>query len=143
MLEKLMEKKSIGVILGLVPIILVFLLFPLENMCGFYSQCFVFVRSLALSSGLYTFALIVSIPTCLMREELHSYWFKWMMVRYMPVACILTFLMALAESGHGSGWGPQVNGIGTVFAILFFSALFIVLSIILIVTKYASLKKKR
>lgn len=87
--------------------------------------------------------LPISIPALFIRKEVHDIWFKWMMCVYMPIACIFVFWVASVSRDSGAGgFGPRINGLETVAAVLIVSVLFIVLSIALILAKSRGTSRK-
>lgn len=87
--------------------------------------------------------LLVSIFTYFTQEEIHSFWFKWMVLRYLPITTVLILLTYNAERNGGGGLGVVGGGSGTVAVALLFSVLFIILSIFLVVFKFFQLRKRK
>lgn len=87
--------------------------------------------------------LIVSIPAYFMREEVQAFWFKWMMLRYMPIACLIVFCITQYPWPHGGGWAiPDITAAGYIIgSILALSIGFLLLSIGLLSYKYVQVKR--
>ena len=85
--------------------------------------------------------LIISLIAYFFSEEVHSFWFKWMVKRYLPIATGLVFLAYLSEDKAGGSFGPGLD-ISSAFVLTsLFSLIFIIISLILIVAKSVSLRK--
>ena len=152
----MLTKKSVPIIVSLPSILFMILVYAssacYQDSTKLYSYCeakfhifndviFPVIAYLTVPMILFPALFLVSIFAYFTREEVHSFWFKWMVKWYLPITTALILLTYLGESGGGGSLGA-VSGIsGTFVLAVLFSLLFIIISLILIVAKSVSLRK--
>jgi hypothetical protein len=136
----MLKRKNVALLIGILPLPLSVLLSegfarlaaaygPGDCIVGACSQVLVFFTPFNVAAFVCLLTLVVAIPMYFARDDVHALWFKWMMLRYLPVVCVITFCVALFESQHvSSGFGPTVNGVLTFICIAVFSVVFLLLS---------------